>query len=215
MEILQLLWSQLNSRLSTPPLNGLNLLHVTSLNRLELHFSIICQLPTPETPNSILCCNCHLFSLIFAELNSLLPIQSQSQSYFTTGSLPPISSSWRQAPWDSRPEIYFFQLNSCCNSPYVLCQFSSQSQSQSYVTTDGQSASLSWNKAPIWGLRPDSHYCRTIAGLLIWGLWWEDGSVFYNVQCTIYLHFACYYMNVCTQYIQGFCQCRHGVYLYV
>jgi hypothetical protein len=29
-----------------------------------------------------------------------------------------ISSSWRQAPWGSRPEI-FFKLNSCCNSPYV------------------------------------------------------------------------------------------------
>jgi hypothetical protein len=25
------------------------------------------------------------------------------QSYFTTGSLPPISSSWHQAPWDPRP----------------------------------------------------------------------------------------------------------------
>jgi hypothetical protein len=33
---------------------------------------------------------------------------SQSQSYFTTGGLPPISSSWRQAPWDSRPEIFFY-----------------------------------------------------------------------------------------------------------
>jgi hypothetical protein len=43
--------------------------------------------------------------------------QSQSQSYFTTGGLPPISSSWRQAPWDTRPE--FFQLNSCGNSPYA------------------------------------------------------------------------------------------------
>jgi hypothetical protein len=30
-----------------------------------------------------------------------------------------------------------------------------QSQSQIYVATDGQSASLSWNKAPIWDLRPD------------------------------------------------------------
>jgi hypothetical protein len=30
-----------------------------------------CQLPTPET-RSILCCNCHLFSLIFAKLNSVL-----------------------------------------------------------------------------------------------------------------------------------------------
>jgi hypothetical protein len=37
-------------------------------------------------------------------------------------------------------------------------------QSQSYVTTDGQSASLSWNKAPIWGLRPDLYYCLTVTG---------------------------------------------------
>jgi hypothetical protein len=32
----------------------------------------------------------------------------QSQSYFTTSGLPPFSSSWRQAPWDSRSEISFF-----------------------------------------------------------------------------------------------------------
>jgi hypothetical protein len=31
-------------------------------------------------------------------------------------------------------------------------------ESESYVTTDGQPASLSWNKAPIWGLRPDLLY---------------------------------------------------------
>jgi hypothetical protein len=30
----------------------------------------------------------------------------------------------------------------------------------------------------------------------------EDGSVFYNAQCTIFLHFTCYYMNIYTQYIQ-------------
>jgi hypothetical protein len=46
---------------------------------------------------------------------------------------------------------------------------STNSQSQSYVTTDDQSASLSWNKAPIWGLRPDLYYCMTFAGLLKWG----------------------------------------------
>jgi hypothetical protein len=45
----------------------------------------------------------------------------------------------------------------------------SVSESESYVTTDGQPASLSWNKAPIWGLRPDLDYCLTVAGLLIWG----------------------------------------------
>jgi hypothetical protein len=32
-----------------------------------------------------------------------------------------------------------------------------------------QSASLYWNKAPIWGLGPDLNYCQTLAGLLMWG----------------------------------------------
>jgi hypothetical protein len=43
------------------------------------------------------------------------------------------------------------------------------SDSESYITTDGQSASLSWNKAHIWGLRPDFYYCQTVAGLLMCG----------------------------------------------
>jgi hypothetical protein len=45
----------------------------------------------------------------------------------------------------------------------------SESESESYVTTDGQPAILSWNKAPIWDLRPDLYYCLTVAGLLILG----------------------------------------------
>jgi hypothetical protein len=44
---------------------------------------------------------------------------SDSQSYFTTGGLSPISSSWRQAPWDSRCSNFIFQLNICGYSPYV------------------------------------------------------------------------------------------------
>jgi hypothetical protein len=44
-----------------------------------------------------------------------------------------------------------------------------ETESESYITTDGQSASLSWNKAAIWGLRPGFHYCQTVAGLLMWG----------------------------------------------
>jgi hypothetical protein len=32
---------------------------------------------------------------------------------------------------------------------------------------DGQSASLSWNKAPIWGLQPDFYYRQTVAGLFM------------------------------------------------
>jgi hypothetical protein len=38
------------------------------------------------------------------------------------------------------------------------------SESESYIMTDSQSASLSWNKAPIWGLQPDFYYCQTFAG---------------------------------------------------
>jgi hypothetical protein len=49
-------------------------------------------------------------------------------------------------------------------SPLILSD-----ESESYITTDGQSVSVSWNKAPIWGLRPDLYYCRTVAGLLMWG----------------------------------------------
>jgi hypothetical protein len=44
-----------------------------------------------------------------------------------------------------------------------------KSESESYVTTDGQSACLSWIKAPIWGLWPDFYYRQTVAILLIWG----------------------------------------------
>jgi hypothetical protein len=53
---------------------------------------------------------------------------------------------------------------------------------ESYVTTDGQSASLSWNKAPIWGLRPDLLLMSDSWAFVDVGrsLWREDGSVIYN-----------------------------------
>jgi hypothetical protein len=41
-------------------------------------------------------------------------------------------------------------------------------QSQSHVTTDGQSASLSSCQTPIWGPRSDFYYCQSVAGLLMW-----------------------------------------------
>jgi hypothetical protein len=58
------------------------------------------------------------------------------------------------------PDVIFFTAaTSSCNdnaptSPWV----ESQCESVSYVRTDGQSVSLSWIKAPIWGLRPDIYY---------------------------------------------------------
>jgi hypothetical protein len=50
-----------------------------------------------------------------------------------------------------------------------------------YVTTDGQPASLSWNKPLIWGLWPDLYYVCDSYGLVLVGrpLWRQDGSVFY------------------------------------
>jgi hypothetical protein len=43
----------------------------------------------------------------------------ESYSYFTTGGLPPISSSWHQAPWHPRP-VFFFSTERLGYSPYVL-----------------------------------------------------------------------------------------------
>jgi hypothetical protein len=62
------------------------------------------------------------------------------------------------------PVIFDIVLRDSFNSTSAT-----QSQSQNYVTTDGQSTSLSWCQAPICGLRPDFSYCQTVAGLLMWG----------------------------------------------
>jgi hypothetical protein len=55
---------------------------------------------------------------------------------------------------------------------------------KSYVTTDGQSASMSWCEAPIWDLRPDFFFCLTVAVLLMWGALSDErtGLFFNNVQ---------------------------------
>jgi hypothetical protein len=42
----------------------------------------------------------------------------QSQSYFTTVGLPPVSSSWRRASW-LMTRNFIFQVNTCGYSPYV------------------------------------------------------------------------------------------------
>jgi hypothetical protein len=60
------------------------------------------------------------------------------------------------------------------------CLWLNWTESESYVTTDGQPASLSWNKAPIWGLPPDLYYLCDNYSLVLVGrpLWREVGSVF-------------------------------------
>jgi hypothetical protein len=55
---------------------------------------------------------------------------------------------------------------------WLLTSLTTQVESnrvESHVTTDGQSARVSWNKAPIRSLRPDLYYCQTVAGLLMLG----------------------------------------------
>jgi hypothetical protein len=42
-------------------------------------------------------------------------------------------------------------------------------KSKTYVTTDGQSASLFWCQSSICGPWPDLYYCQTSVGLLMWG----------------------------------------------
>jgi hypothetical protein len=108
----------------------------------------------------------------------------QGQSYFTTDGLPPVSSSWRQAPSDFQQR--FFQVNPCGNYCYVtssltrrwvyllrICltfhqlyishiyhviensSFCTQIKSKSKLCYDRWSVSI---KAPIWGSRLDLYY---------------------------------------------------------
>jgi hypothetical protein len=44
-----------------------------------------------------------------------------------------------------------------------------ESEFESYITTDGQSVSLSCRQTPIWDPRLDLYYCQTVEGLLMWG----------------------------------------------
>jgi hypothetical protein len=51
--------------------------------------------------------------------NPWIQLALSSQSYFTTGGLPPISSSWRHALWNSRHSNLIFQLNAWGYIPNV------------------------------------------------------------------------------------------------
>jgi hypothetical protein len=98
----------------------------------------------------------------------------QSQSHFTTGDLPPISSSWRQAPWDSRAEISL-QLNPGDHNPYVtssltqgwvcLLWIASMSKSCYDRRSVGQSVLVSNTNL---GLKTRYFFCLTLTGLLMW-----------------------------------------------
>jgi hypothetical protein len=75
----------------------------------------------------------------------------------------PVPASHSNSSRQLNPSDYL--RNSLTHQP-IACRLSLESES--YVTTDDQWDSLSWNKAPIWGSRPDFYYCQTAAGLLMW-----------------------------------------------
>jgi hypothetical protein len=87
-----------------------------------------------------------------------------------------------------------------------------------HVTTDGQPASLFWNKAPIWGLSPDLCYCQTVGGLLMRGALSDErtglsfGRVIAVISllsvCTVYVLRVIKCMYILLQHIQGLCQSR-------
>jgi hypothetical protein len=52
---------------------------------------------------------------------------------------------------------------------FTVLYYSVASESESYVKTDGQPASLTWSKAPIWGLRPGLYYLCDSCGLVLVG----------------------------------------------
>jgi hypothetical protein len=55
-----------------------------------------------------------------------------------------------------------FWCNTKVSKPYASLNLHIRSQSQSYVTTDGQLTCLSWYQAPISGPRPDYFYRQTL-----------------------------------------------------
>jgi hypothetical protein len=89
---------------------------------------------------------------------------------------PAVSSS--AVPWQRLLTVDSTQLHALRSSLHSLpCRTQlNKSESESYNTTNGQSASHSWNKAYIWGLRSDICYCQTVAGLLMWGALSDERS---------------------------------------
>jgi hypothetical protein len=178
-------------------------------------------LPTAnsETLNPILCCNCqlsrcHFFSIIFAELNSRLLTWNSGTWLILKVKVTLRLAVYRQSvrldvrPLEAHDQRLFFQLNSCGNSSYVtssltkrwgcllwICltfrQLTHSSESESYVTTDDQSASLSWYKAPIRSLRPDFFSVRNTE--YVWKLrsWFRGApSLTRGRVCLLYVPLA-------------------------
>jgi hypothetical protein len=80
-----------------------------------------------------------------------------------------------------------FQLNYSSRQSQKLC-YDRRSVGQSVLVS-----------SPHLGLKTRFFCCLTVAGLLIWGTLSNERTDLF-LQRTIYLHFTCYDMNVCTIY---------------
>jgi hypothetical protein len=127
------------------------------------------RVPFLEVPESC------IFYTVLSHIKSL---RNQQDGFWISWSnlLDVYTTSYNSSQITIWHTVIFFRLRTPLELFGLPTELSiqSQSQSKSYVTTDGQSASLSWNKAPIWGLRPDLYYCQTIAGLLMWGAFSDE-----------------------------------------
>jgi hypothetical protein len=92
---------------------------------------------------------------------------------FSTGCSPAPWLTSSQSGGHLTPTSYSsnFLLKNLSNSKSKW-KSKSKSESESKLCYErrsvGQSASLSRNRAPIWGLWPDFYYCQTVAGVLMW-----------------------------------------------
>jgi hypothetical protein len=122
----------------------------------------------------------HLYTRLWTTSN-YSPIAYLHTLQITTAPAKPFPTccAFMSNSWQRLLTVEILQLpalRSFLSSEYPVVertQFRS-AESESYVRTDGQSASLSWNKAPIWGLGPDFYYCQTVAGLLMWSALSEE-----------------------------------------
>jgi hypothetical protein len=70
---------------------------------------IRCLVGTHDNAVSLYCFRAErLLSSLAGDFLTTVRSQTQSQSYFTTGGLPPINSSRCHAPWKSRSDYFFF-----------------------------------------------------------------------------------------------------------
>jgi hypothetical protein len=67
--------------------------------------------------------------------------------------------------WGALSDVY----NCCWPSPTQSFKVKVKVKVKVMLRATVPSASLSWNKALIWDLRPDRYYCETAAGLSVWG----------------------------------------------